>query len=74
MVTQGAKWATVGALAGATLLLPADAATKTPANAALPKAVYTASLNEVVLPPTEKLMTSTPSFTAASAAAMLSPW
>jgi hypothetical protein len=64
VVSHGLICVTVEALPGDTLLLPAEAATKTPARAAYANAVSTASLNEVRLPPIEKLMTSTPSATA----------
>ena len=65
---HGLMWATV--LAGP--LLPADAATNTPAFEALKKACSTGSVIEVP-PLIEKLITCTPSATAFSIAATLSP-
>ena len=68
VVSQGLTWAT--ATAGP--LLPADAATKTPALAARKNACSTGSLTLVWLPLMEKLITCTPSATALSMAATLS--
>ncbi len=63
MVTHGSWWSTVEPGP----LLPAEAATKTPEEAALKNAIETASTNSTVPRlPMEKLMTSTPSATAAS--------
>jgi hypothetical protein len=53
-------------------LLPAAAATNTPASAALKNATSTTFVKKVLVPPIEKLMTSTPSITAWSIAATLS--
>ena len=69
VVSHGLGWATVAVVGP---LLPADAATKTPASAALKNATSTGSRKLVVLPLMEKLMTSTPSATAWSMAATLS--
>ena len=53
-------------------VLPAEAATKTPASAAKRNATSTGSRKLVRVPLIEKLITSTPSATALSIAAMLS--
>ena len=53
-------------------LLPAEAATNTPASAANKKAISVGSAKLVCVPLIEKLMTSTPSATAWSMALMLS--
>ncbi len=68
MVSQGLLWATVEAVGP---LLPAEAATKTPASAAPAKAISTGSTTVSVAPEIEKLMTSTPSRTASSMADMM---
>ena len=69
VVSQGPGWATVLVVGP---LLPAEAATKTPASAAFRKAISTASRKLVCEPLIEKLITSTPSATAWSMAATLS--
>ena len=53
-------------------LLPADAATKTPASAANMKLISTGSLTSSVAPENDRLMTSTPSDTASLMAATMS--
>ena len=68
VVTHGSPAAVV---AGSGPSLPAERFTETPASAANRNAMSTGSMNEKDVP-TEKLMTSTPSATAASAAAALS--
>jgi hypothetical protein len=69
VVSQGPGCATVLVVGPE---LPADVATKMPASAANRKAISTASRKLLCEPPTEKLMTSTPSATAWSIAATLS--
>ena len=69
MATQGLICAT--SLPGPEL--PAEAATNTPALAAPIMACATMPLTAVCDPPIEKLMTSTPSATALSMAATVSP-
>ena len=66
VVSQGLGWATVDAVGP---LLPAEAATNTPASAANRNATSTGSRKFVDVPLIEKLMTSTPSATAWSIAA-----
>src|SRR5690606_21440562 len=68
VVTHGETWLTVDAPGP---LLPAEAATNTPAAYASRNASSTGSVNGLVPPEMEKLMTSTPSSTAwATACAM----
>src|SRR5688500_7881782 len=69
VVSQGLGWATVEAPGP---LLPAEAATKTPAFDAKRNATSTGSRKFVLVPLIEKLITSTPSATAWSMAATLS--
>ena len=69
VVSHGLGWATVDASGP---LLPADAATNTPARAANMYARSTGSRKFVLVPLIEKLITSTPSATAWSIAATLS--